>query len=55
MALAACAPCRIGISPDSFEPWPVTLRAMLEYSFAPGSEAFVAQLIDKGGLGVGTL
>ena len=39
---------RIGISPDTFEPWPYTLRQMIQAAFEPGSEAFLEEFIDKG-------
>ena len=45
---------RIGISPDSFEPWGYTLRQTVQWAFEPADEAIVAALIDKGeGLGLG--
>lgn len=40
--------CRIGISPDSFEPWGYSLRQMVQWAFEPADEATVAALIDKG-------
>lgn len=39
---------RIGISPDSFEPWDYTLRQMLQWAFEPADETIVAAMIDKG-------
>ncbi|KAL4457761.1 hypothetical protein ABPG75_012626 [Micractinium tetrahymenae] len=39
---------RIGISPDSFEPWDYSLRQMVQWAFEPADEATVAALIDKG-------
>lgn len=39
---------RIGISPDSFEPWDYSLRQMLQWAFEPADEATVAALIEKG-------
>ena len=39
---------RIGISPDTYEPWPYTLRQMVGWAFEPGSEEFLGELIEKG-------
>ncbi|KAL4443023.1 hypothetical protein ABPG77_008514 [Micractinium sp. CCAP 211/92] len=39
---------RIGISPDSFEPWGYSLRQMVQWAFEPADEATVAALVDKG-------
>ena len=40
---------RIGISPDSFQPWPYTLRQMVSWAFEPADDAIIAVMIDKGG------
>lgn len=40
---------RIGISPDSFEPWPHSLRQMVAWALEPADEDITAYLIEKGG------
>jgi len=39
---------RIGISPDTFEPWPYTLRQMVGWAFEPADENMLTYLIEKG-------
>ena len=39
---------RIGIAPDMFEPWPHTLRQMVQWALEPADEDVVLSLIDKG-------
>ena len=39
---------RIGISPDSFEPWGYSLRQTVQWAFEPAEETIIAALIDKG-------
>ncbi|KAL6776490.1 hypothetical protein ACKKBG_A21345 [Auxenochlorella protothecoides x Auxenochlorella symbiontica] len=39
---------RIGISPDTFTPWPHSLASMVSWALEPADEATVVSLIDKG-------
>ena len=43
---------RIGIAPDAYEPWPYSLRQMVQWALEPADEDIVAYLIDKGAHGV---
>lgn len=38
----------IDISPDTFEPWPYTMRQMLEWAFEPAPEDVLVMLTAKG-------
>ena len=38
----------IGISPDSFEPWPYSMTQMVQWAFSPAEDELLELLIDRG-------